>query len=421
MIYNLEKIIRFLLYFFVFILPFQIKYILISSEQNYNEIAIYFNYFILFFLLSFFFIYFYKIKKEKKKIIPKYLFIIAGLDFFVFISVLISPVFLVSIFKYILFLLSCSLFFFLLNFKYNLKKLLIFFVLGVFIQSSIGVWQFLSQSDFSNKYIGKALHDSSVLGTSVIETEGGRFLRSYGALDHPNILGALAFFSIIFLIYLFLKYDFNLKAKIAFYLVYFVNLLGLLFSFSRSSFLALFFSFFAISLGLVAKRNFKKFSFLLSFSLLFIIVFLSIFKPVFLSRLDIDSRLESISINERVEQADYSGQIIKNNIWFGVGLGAYHQSLLDENRNLKSYEAQPVHNSFLLILSEIGVWGFLFFSWFFFYFFRRNLSFSSYYITVSLFSGLFIFMIFDHWLWSLPFGMLFFFFILAVSSSISES
>jgi len=419
MIFKLEKVIKFLLYFFVFILPFQIKYILIPSDQVYNEIAIYFNYLILFFLLLFFFVYFYKKNKEYK--IPKYLFIIAGLDFFIFISVLISPNISVSFFKYFLFLLSCSLFFLLINFKYDFKKILIIFIFSVFIHSSLGVWQFFSQSDFSSKYIGKAMHDSSVLGVSVVELSEGRFLRAYGALDHPNILGALIFFSLVFLIYIFLKYDFNIKLKILFYFVYLVNLLGLFCSVSRSSFLALAVSFVIILFGVVAGNNkeaLRKFCFLSVISLLLFFSMFFVFKPIFLSRLDIDSRLESKSINERVEQIDHSGQTIKDNFWFGVGFGSYHQSILDRNQNLEPYEAQPVHNFFLLSLAEIGIWGFIFLIWFIFYFLRKSIFFGNYYITIGLFSGLFIFMIFDHWLWSLPFGLLFLFFILGLTVSL---
>lgn len=424
MITKLEKLIEYSLYSLVFLLPFQTKYIIFSAEQNYNEIAIYLNYIILLFLSFLFFIYFYQKNKntEDFKILKHYLIII-GLDLFVFVSIFVSPILPVSLFKYLLFLLSVSLFFILLNFKINLKKILLFFVLGVFLHSVVAVGQFFLQTDFSSKYLGSSLHDPSILGVSVLELNGGRFLRSYGLLDHPNILGAVVFFALISVIFLLIKYNFNFWQKISVYFIYFILLLSLLTSFSRSAWLAFSISFLIIFFSLIIKKDkkiFQKFIPFFSYSILFIITFLFILNPFIFSRFNLNSRLEEKSINERVEQINYSREMIGNNLWFGSGLGAYHQILLDANPNLKTYEAQPVHNTFLLIFSEVGLWGFIFFVWFFLYLFKKSLVGENYFINLSLFSGLLIFMIFDHWLWSLPFGLLFLFFILGISFNISS-
>ncbi len=421
---KLEKLIEYSLSFFVFLLPFQTKYIVFSAEQNYNEVAIYLNYVIVLFLSFLFFIYFYQKNKNTKNFeIPKHYLIIIGLDLFIFISIFVSPILSVSLFKYLLFLFSVSLFFVLLNFNINLRKILLFFILGVFLHSSVAVGQFFLQTDFSNKYLGGSLPDPSVLGTSVIELNEGRFLRSYGLLDHPNILGAVVFFALISVVFLLIKYNFNFWQKISIYFIYFILLLSLLTSFSRSAWLAFSISFLIIFFSLIIKKDkgiFQKFIPFLSYSVLFIVVFLFILNSFIFSRFNLDSRLEEKSINERVGQINYSREIIGDHLWFGSGLGAYHQTLLDANPNLKTYEAQPVHNTFLLVFSEIGLWGFIFFVWFFLYLFKKSLAGENYFINLSLFSGLLIFMIFDHWLWSLPFGLLFLFFILGISLNISS-
>jgi len=421
---KLEKLIEYSLYFFVFLLPFQTKYIIFSAEQNYNEVAIYLNYVIVLFLSFLFFIYFYQKNKNTKDFeIPKHYLIIIGLDLFIFVSIFVSPILSVSLFKYLLFLFSVSLFFVLLNFNINLRKILLFFILGVFLHSSVAVAQFFLQTDFSNKYLRGSLHDPSVLGTSVIELNEGRFLRSYGLLDHPNILGAVVFFALISVVFLLIKYNFNFWQKISIYFIYFILLLSLLTSFSRSAWLAFSISFLIIFFSLIIKKDkgiFQKFIPFLSYSVLFIVVFLFILNSFIFSRFNLDSRLEEKSINERVGQINYSREIIGDHLWFGSGLGAYHQTLLDANPNLKTYEAQPVHNTFLLVFSEIGLWGFIFFVWFFLYLFKKSLAGENYFINLSLFSGLLIFMIFDHWLWSLPFGLLFLFFILGISLNISS-
>lgn len=416
---GLKKLIEYLLYFFVFILPFQIKYIVFPAEQNYNELAIYVNYFFLFILLILFIAHFHQESKQNSCFeIPRHYLIIICLDLFVFVSIFVSPVISVSLVKYLFFILSFSLFFILLNFKFNLKKVLLFFIISIFLHSSVAVWQFFLQTDFSSKYLGSSLHDPSVLGVSVLELNVGRFLRSYGLFDHPNILGAVVFFALIFLIFLFIKYQFNFWQRIFLYFVYFILLLSLLTSFSRSAWLSLAISFLILFVSLISKKDkkyFKKFLPLLSYASLFIFIFLLILNPFIFSRFNFDSRLERISVDERMAQIDYSRKIITNNLWLGVGLGAYHQEVLDLNSDLETYQAQPVHNTFLLILSEVGLCSFFFFLWFLCCLFKKSLSGKYYFVNLSLFSGLLIFMFLDHWLWSLPFGLLVLFFVLGIN------
>lgn len=150
---------------------------------------------------------------------------------------------------------------------------------------------------------------------------------------------------------------------------------------------------------------------------MFFISFFIILKPLFLSRLDTGSRLEQISLNERSSQLNQATFIIKDNLYLGTGIGAYHQKLLDLNPSLQAYQAQPVHNVFLLVLAETGLWSFLFFIFFLFFLIKKN---SKNIFAVVIFMGLFVFMFFDHWLWSLPFGLLFLFFILSLTFYFSD-
>lgn len=426
---KLEKITEYLFYFFVFFLPFQTKYIIKTAETNYNEIAVFLNYLILLVLLiAFLFLFFKKNKNKNDFEIPKHYLILVGLDLFVFISIFLSPVFNVSFVRYFFFLLSVFLFFLILNLKISTRKTLIFFILSIFLSSLFALTQFFSQEVFANKYLGVAVHDPSVLGVSVLEGSFGRFVRAYGGFDHPNIFGAMTFFALIFSLFLFLKYKFNLQEKILFYVVYFILFLGLLVSFSRSAWLALFSSLILILFLLLfeKKRDRKrgklnKYLELLFFSIIFSLVFFFILKDLIVSRFDHDSRLENISRNERIEQIQGSSDVIKSNLWLGVGYGAYHQKLINLNPEIKPYQAQPVHNVFLLVLSEIGIWGLISFLWFLFYIFIQSGKGDYYFINYSLFLGLFIFLIFDHWLWSLAFGALFLFFVLGVSLKIGKN
>ncbi|HPT08741.1 MAG TPA: O-antigen ligase family protein [bacterium] len=410
---NLKVVIEYLFYFFVFIFLWQTKLIIYPGDSNYSEIALFANYILLSIILILFFI--YKIKnKEKDSDIDKYWVILAGLDFFIFLSILISSNLTLSVFRYILLLLSIGLMYVMINFKFKFKKIILVFLLALLLQAGLGIGQFFTQKTFACKYLGIALHEASDLGTAVIETNNERFLRAYGATDHPNIFGALMFFAIFFVILLMIKNNYKgTKATIS-YLALFFYSIALCVSFSRSAILALVISliFLFIVFFFTDKKLFRKFlPIILSLIFLGGALFL-LFKPLILTRIEASSRLEKISINERQEQNNTALEIISDNVWLGVGLGNYHNELLNREVDLKPYEAQPVHNVFLLIWSEIGLWGLLLFLYFIIYLFKINIE-KLYYIPI--FIALFVFMLFDHWLWSLPGSYLFLFFILSLT------
>jgi len=413
---NLKTIIEYLFYFFVFVFLWQTKLIIVPGDSNYNEIALFGNYILLSVILILFFVYKVKNKRESGAApgIDKYLVILAALDFFIFLSILISSNIGLSIFRYILFLLSVGLMYLMLNFKFNFKKIILVFLAALLLQAGLGIGQFFTQETFACKYLGIASHEASDLGTSVIETGNERFLRAYGATDHPNIFGALMFFAIFFTILLMVKNNYHgTKATIA-YLSLFLYFIALCLSFSRSAILSLAISllFLFLVFFFTDKKLFHKFlPIFLSLVLLSGALFL-LLKPLILVRVDASSRLEKISLNERQEQNIVASHIILDNMWLGVGLGNYHNELLNEQSNLKTYEAQPVHNVFLLMWAEIGLWGLLFFLYFVLYLFKINIK-KLYYI--PLFIGLLIFMLLDHWLWSLSGSYLFLFFILSLT------
>lgn len=414
----LEKVIEYSLYFWVLIFSFQSKLILVSAENNYNEIALYSNYAFLLFVSALYLIYFLKYKLPKKNEefkLGQALIALAGLEFFLFLSIFVSSFRELSIFKYILFLLSIILFFVLINSKINFKKLIYFFLSTSVLQAFIGIYQFFSQKVFSCKYLGIAPHDAYVLGSSVLENEQGRLIRAYGGLDHPNIFGALMFFAIIFSIFLFLKYNFKARHIILLFSALLIFSLGLLVSFSRSAFLALFISLlFLLFFFLFKKKGImrKKYFAILIILFIFFSTFSVIFRPLIIDRFNINSRLEKISLSEREGQFETASKIILEKPWLGLGLGTYSKNLITLNPDQPFYTAQPVHNVLVLIWAESGLFALIFFLLFLFFFYFQFRS--SIYI-YPVFIGLFVFMMLDHWLFSLPFGLLFFSLILSLT------
>lgn len=199
--------------------------------------------------------------------------------------------------------------------------------------------------------------------------------------------------------------------------------IALFFSFSRAAWLSLsvgFFSFFIILIIQKKKKELKKL-FLYSCILVFLFTIPAvIYSDLILTRVSGGTRLENRSIDERTELVQDAKGIIKDNFLFGVGMGNYTMYTAENiSKNQPSYFYQPVHNVFLLVWSEIGIFGLSFFVLLFSYFLlclkgRLSLrgtiaTWQSILITLPLLTMF----LFDHWWWSLHFGLLFLFFLLS--------
>jgi len=362
------------------------------------------------------------------------LIMLSGLDFFVFISVFFAPDIILAAYRYVLFLLGLGLFWLIVKVEYDQKKMAIAFFSGLLIQSGLAIWQFLNQGTFADKWLGMALHNPSDLGTSVIETVGvdgipERWLRAYGSLDHPNILGGVLAIGLIILIFYFISKK-KLESEsavthpvlarrestplkrglIIFYFLLFILFLGLIFTFSRSAALALsvgiilFFIFYFIKKNSAALKKLGLAVFLAT--IMFGVIFAG-YSDLFITRAQISSRLEIKSVTERSDYLKDSYKIIKKDWLFGTGIGNYTKELSQENPKRPWFDIEPVHNVFLLVFSEIGIGGVLFFIALLVYLFVQSWR-KNNILSLSIIAALAIMMMFDHYLWSLPFGILFF-------------
>jgi hypothetical protein len=411
---------------FVFLLPWQTKLIIFPSDNNFNEISLYASHLALILALISFLIY-QIIKRREEDRIPKIWYFLGIVEVFFFISFFFASDKLLATYHFILLIAGLALFYILRegfskstyqDSIFNRKRAIYAFLASIFFHASLGIYQFLTQSSFANKYFGLAKHDPQVLGTSVIETTSGRWLRAYGGLDHPNILGGVLVFALLLTVFLLArKKVINSRIQayglLILFVSYFVSLLALFFTFSRAAWLA-----FLVGLAVLFFSIFKRedkwvlgrFLALVFFSsLLFLLAFLP-YKDLVLTRFQVESRLEIISTTERVEQMQTAGSVVKKSPIFGIGAGNYVKHLEDSLLNVSEYP-QPVHNSFLLLLAETGFLSLFALLFFFFFLLRdgRRESFSS-----AIIISLLVLMIFEHWFFSLPFGILFFFFILGI-------
>jgi len=445
----LEKIIKYGLYLLVFILPIQTRWIIKAGSLNgeyfeYGSISLYGVDILLLIVLLFFII--QKILNPKSETLNKfkiqnskfkinyYWWIVAGLELFVFISIFFSVDTWAAVYGYFKFLFGVGLMWLIFKADYSKAKLILSFILGASVQALIGIWQFFSQSDFASKWLGVALHKVDVSGTSVIETiDGARFLRAYGGMDHPNILGGLLIVAMLFLILLGInskhetlntKQIKNSNSKIqniifliSYYLLLIILAIGLFVSFSRTAWIGLmvglaFFLFLAI-----IKRDLTKQKVILQSILVIGICFFLLFikyENLVTTRFSNEASLEAKSNSERIESIDISFEIIKSNIFFGAGIGNYAINMNKMFDNFSNYIYQPVHNVYFLVLAEIGIFGFLFFLGFLLFVF--NFLFIAFkndkiiFYKLPLLIAICAMFLLDHWWWSLHFGVFLFWF-----------
>ena len=76
------------------------------------------------------------------------------------------------------------------------------------------------------------------------------------------------------------------------------------------------------------------------------------FKNIKMIMIKISSREEAVQL-----RIFYNKESLKSLNWFGVGPGNFVNWLMVKDPNLPRSLYQPVHNIYLLIYSETGIWG----------------------------------------------------------------
>lgn len=359
---KMNYFIEYIFYALFFLLPWQTHYVLKENFINggHWEYGSYLFYaidaiLIILFALSFFY---QKNKIENNKSIPY----IALLSLYALISFLslywalnqelawYAWLRLLGIFIFLFLLAKINL-----NFKYLSWAL----VSAGFIQAVLGIVQFFTQQVVANKWFGIAYHDPSILGDQVIENSTGRWLRAYGAFPHPNILAGFLVVCLILAIYLYLQETKKTK-ELLIILIAFVILCGLFFTFSRTAFAGLFIGLLLIFLCIHYFQNKFQHKFLQIILILFCIftVLVGVNSTIITGRFSLNNRLEQKSISQRVDYIDNSLSIIKQYWPTGVGIGNYTQAVRDlVNSSLENYDYQPVHNIYLLVFAETGVFS----------------------------------------------------------------
>lgn len=412
---KLQKITEYLLYLYIFILPWQTKWIFDKAFVS-GQIIDYWSFslyatdilFIVFLIGSLFFFNFKKTNGLSKTLVVLAITLLA--TFFVSIHWAIDKqitfYYLVQAIKGIALLLIIL--------KINLSKAKIYWalLLAGTVQAILAIVEFVWQKIPQVTWLGLNARSPEDLGVNVIEIPQ-RILRAYGSFDSPNILAGFLAICIFVGIFLYLLQKKRLY-RISVCVSICICTIGLFLTFSRSAWLAL-------AIGLIATLTYyfikakdeNRFKVLkISVLILFIFgLFAACMPDLITTRIQGQTRLEIKSIEERSDQYSQAVTLLKENWQFGVGLGNYTKAIEQADPGLNAWEYQPVHNIYLLSLVELGVIPWLIFALVLAYLFKNSINSP---LKLGLVICLLVLFVFDHYFWSQEFGITLFWLVAAI-------
>jgi O-antigen ligase len=271
----------------------------------------------------------------------------------------------------IFFLFSISLFFLILAtlFHYFKKRGIIqlskFLVGGIFLASIIALFQFIAQFIFGLNpilnfwlsltpfFLGSSFSESVITYNSWLVNIGGiTLLRATSFFPDPHIFsfycGLIAPFSLAL---------FQQTKKKIWLISFIIIILADLLTFTRGGYFGLLIGL-LISLILFWPQINILTKHLFFLAMLGLLLILFIPNNFIVNRFNSSFNSVDNSVNHRLEIWQETGEIIKENLWLGVGLGAYSHII-----NPRADYRMPIyaHNTYLDIWVEVGLIGLTFF------------------------------------------------------------
>jgi O-antigen ligase len=303
--------------------------------------------------------------------------------------------------------------------KKNLHTLLNVFLFAMFLQSVVAILQFGFNQSLGLTLLGESPLSANLDGVAKTVIDGVKHIRAYGTFPHPNILALFLVVSGIINIYLF-KISNNKKYRIYTIGLFLFFTISLFLTFSRVAWVLaiVFWGYYLFKISNLKSQIsniFKnKRNILIScFFVLLLFCFVTFFASAIWWRIDpfLPSTWESLNV--RMVVFEKSWILIKNNIW-GIGIGNFVIEIAYQLAGYPVWMAEPVHNTFILILTELGFIGLLSFSSILFFIFRSFKKLPEFMRYVFLI--IFIYMFFDHCFWDVRQTQFLLFFVISLSS-----
>ena len=301
--------------------------------------------------------------------------------------------------------------------KFDKEVLLGFLFIGIFFESLLSFFQVFNNGSLGGAlyYLGERSFTSQTPGIANASINGGLYLRPYGTFPHPNVL-SFYFISATILTLSFYKKKYQ---KVLVFLSLVISTFTIFLALGRISVFVWVFDL-AITLFYLTKNRYKfvnKKNSILFFLPLFLLIVFIFQKNIYFLRLMLVSFSDE-SFTQRVWLVNQAINIIKNNFLLGVGINNFYYYLTPYLQSSKIFFIQPVHNIYLLIFSETGLIGLLFFIYFCFKLFKKILYKNKKikpYILILLITTFFL-GFFDHYLLTIQQGQILFTIVLGISA-----
>jgi len=283
-------------------------------------------------------------------------------------------------------------------------------LVGVALQTVVGLLQFRAQESIGISYLGETLFGPFVRGTANFYFGAEKLVRVPGTFLHTNILGAFLLMGSLFILYFLLKSR-RIFPVIGWSFFYYVTNLLLLLTFSRSSITTILVC--TLIYCIVSHRVYrlKIFRVFAVWSLVFLTIW-GMFGNVLKARFE--NSFNELSYKHRVIYNEIGVQVVGQHPLLGVGIGnftdyAYSEKLYQARELTLSFLYQPIHNLYLLIAAETGIFGLLAFLAFLVLLFRartREIFVDERVLTLScILVGFLILGFADHYFWDIEQGI----------------
>lgn len=219
---------------------------------------------------------------------------------------------------------------------------------SLLLVSAIGVFQFIFQKTLGGPFyfLGERTFSSSTPGIALFSIFGKQYLRAYSTFSHPNSFAAFLLLSLIIL------YFRKKELKRRDLLVIGASSVALLLTYSRAVII--------VAALLAALWYFGREKFLNKVKVNLVLtagLVVSLSMPLLGQHL-LKTGNYGLAIGERLALAKASGEIFSKRPIFGVGFSNFVVLLPESSLKTQHiWDLQPVHNIFLLTLSELGVLG----------------------------------------------------------------
>lgn len=226
--------------------------------------------------------------------------------------------------------------------------------LGGIFSSFLCFLQFANQGSLGGLFYlsGERAFSTSSIGIALMNINGNSILRPYSSFPHPNVL---SFFLLLVLVISISMIPFQkkLKDKIFFLITIFITSSALLLTFSRIVILCMILVYLVYFIKIIKKK------------ISYVIYFVPFIFALSLYAFSFSSRFFNLDLLKRdfvfrMDLVDISFKIIRDNFFFGTGLNNFFIHEVSFQKKIDAAFLQPVHNIFLLTVSELGIFVGLF-------------------------------------------------------------